>query len=161
MTITTTALRLSDSFAGSLGLLNRPLDPDTLIRTARRQTGLDDFGDASFTEPLIRLLESCSSKSALGIVGRSATKWDVVRFLSNLLILQDAAKRAPEIGTEPISRPVFITGLPRSGTTFLHRLMLTDPVNRAPAVWETISPSARTGTRAQRIARVARQLQRF
>jgi Sulfotransferase family len=161
LTITTTALRLSDSVANLLGLLNRPLDPDPLIQSARRQTGLRDFGDTSFIGPLTRLLDACSTESALSIVGRSATRWDVVRFLSNLLIVQDASARCPEMTTAPIQQPIFITGLPRSGTTFLHRLMLTDPANRAPAVWETIAPSPIAGTRKQRIARVARQLKAF
>ncbi|WP_428531274.1 sulfotransferase family protein [Rhodopila sp.] len=161
MTITTTALRLSDRVGASLGLMDRPLDPDPLIRKARHQTGLSDFGDASFIGPLTRLLDACYAESALSIVGRQATKWDVVRFLSNLLILQDAAARSPAIDETPIRRPVFITGLPRSGTTFLHRLMLMDRVNRAPAVWETIAPSPSAGTQQQRIARVTRQLRAF
>ena len=161
LTITTTALKLSDKVADLLGLLDRPLIADPLIQIARRQTGLSDFGDAAFIGPLSRLLESCSEESALSIVGRSATKWDVVRFLSNLLLIQDEAARCPEMDASQVRRPIFITGLPRSGTTFLHRLMLTDPVNRAPAVWETIYPSPLAGTPEQRIARVARQLRAF
>jgi hypothetical protein len=161
LTITTTVLRMADSFGELLGMLDRPLNPDPLIQIARRQTGLSDFGDTSFLGPLTRLLDACSTESSLSIVGRSATRWDVVRFLSNLLIVQDAAARFPKMIEAPIRQPVFITGLPRSGTTFLHRLMLTDPVNRAPAVWETISPSPATGTREQRITRVARQLKAF
>jgi Sulfotransferase family len=161
LTITTTALRLSDMVADRLGLLDGPFDPDLLIQIARRQTKLRDFGDTAFIGPLTRLLESCSTESALSIVGRSATKWDIVRFLSNLLLIEDAASRSPEMSGEPIDQPIFITGLPRSGTTFLHRLMLTDPANRAPTVWETIYPSPSAGTREQRIARVARQLKAF
>jgi hypothetical protein len=161
VTITTTVLRLADGFAEPLGLLDRPLHPDPLIQMARRRTGLSDFGDTSFIGPLTCLLASCSAESALSLVGRSATKWDIVRFLSNLLIVQDASTQCPAMCAAPIDQPVFITGLPRSGTTFLHRLMLTDPANRAPAVWETIAPSAAAGTRQQRIARVARQLKAF
>ncbi len=161
MTITTMALRLSDTVADLLGLLDRPINPDPLIQIARRRTGLGDFGETSFIGPLTRLLESCSTESALSIVGRSATKWDVVRFLSNLLLVQNAAAQSPAMRAAPVRQPVFITGLPRSGTTFLHRLMLTDPANRAPTVWETIYPSPVAGTRDQRIARVARQLKTF
>ena len=84
-----------------------------------------------------------------------------MRFLSNLLIVQDALSHSAPLAAAPIHQPVFITGLPRSGTTFLHRLMLTDPANRAPTVWETIYPSPAAGTREQRIARVARQLKAF
>jgi hypothetical protein len=161
LTIITKALQVSDKVADVLGLLDRPIEADPLIRIARRQTGLRDFGDTSFIGPMTRLLESISSESGLSIVGRGATKWDVVRFLSNLLLIQDAVARCPEITALPIQQPIFITGLPRSGTTFLHRLMLTDPANRAPAVWETIYPSPVAGTRERRIARVARQLKAF
>jgi len=161
LTITTTALRVSDALAYHLGLLDRPILPDPLIQSARRQTGLNDFGDTAFAGPLNRLLDAVSTESALSIVGRSATRWDIVRFLSNLLIVQEASVRCPEINGTPIRQPVFITGLPRSGTTFLHRLMLTDPVSRAPAVWETIAPSPAAGTREKRIARVGRQLKAF
>jgi hypothetical protein len=152
---------MSDAIADVLGLLDRPLAVDPLIQAARKQTGLEDFGDISFIGPLTRLLESCSRESALGVVGRSATKWDIVRFLSNLLLVQDGVVRYPEMTAAPVQQPIFITGLPRSGTTFLHRLMLTDPANRAPAVWETIYPSASAGTRDARIIRVARQLKAF
>lgn len=161
MTIITQALRLTDAVVGSFGWLDRPLDPDELIRIARRRTGLRDFGDTAFIGPLTRLLKSCSAESALSVVGRSATRWDIVRFLSNLLTIQAACTRNPSIEATPVHRPIFITGLPRSGTTFLHRLMLLDEANRAPAVWETISPSPEAGTRQRRIAAVARQLKAF
>ena len=161
MTLLTRALSMTDAVAGALGLLDRRLDPDELIRLAQRQTGLQDFGDTTFAGPLARLLESCSTESALSIVGRSATRWDIVRFLSNLLSIQAEFARQPAIGAAPIRQPIFITGLPRSGTTFLHRLMLTDGANRGPAVWETIAPSPASGTKRQRIASVARQLKTF
>ena len=161
MTITTRALRLSDRIAGHLGFLDRPIEAGRLIGIARRQTGLTDFGDTSFMDPLTRLLKSCSTESALGLVGRSATKWDMVRFLTNLLLIQAESARSPRMEQAPVPQPLFITGLPRSGTTFLHRLMLTDPANRAPTVWETIYPSAMAGTREERIAKVARQLKAF
>jgi Sulfotransferase family len=161
LTLATRALSLIDSAADFLGLLDRPITPDSLIRAACNRTGLSDFGDTSLIDPLGRLLESCCRESALSVVGRSATRWDVVRFLSNLLLLQDAFTRTPDIAAQPIAQPIFITGLPRSGTTFLHRLLLTDPQNRAPLVWETIYPSPASGSKDQRIARVARQLKAF
>jgi hypothetical protein len=161
LTFLTSALRIPDAVAGFLGTLDRPLDPDLLIRSARRQTGMRDFGDIPFIGPLTRLLDSCSRESNLSLVGRSATNWDVVRFLSNLLTVQAAIAQHPEIAKAEIRQPIFITGLPRSGTTFLHRLMLTDEANRAPAVWETIYPSPTAGSRNQRIAKAARQLKAF
>ena len=161
MTIATALLRFADRIVSPSGLLDRPILASDLIRIARKQTGLAEFGDIDFTGPLSRLLDACVNESALSIVGREATRWDCVRFLSNLLLIQDARAREPGIDAEPIQKPIFIAGLPRSGTTFLHRLMLTDPVNRAPAVWETIYPSPASGTRPDRIRRVAGQLKAF
>lgn len=161
MTFVRTALRLADSAAETVGWLNRPLEPDRLIHLAHRRTGLRDFGETAFIGPLARLLHACSTEAKLSVVGRSATHWDVIRFLSNLLLIQDAAAHDPKLAGTPIVKPVFITGLPRSGTTFLHRLMLLDEQNRAPAVWETIAPSPADGSKPARIRRVARQLRTF
>ena len=162
MSVTANALRAADSIADMAGLLRRPLRPDDLIARARKQTGLVDFGQASFAGPLRRLLAACAAPEAdLSLVGRMATRWDVTRFLSNLLRFQAEEARRPEIAGQRIERPIFITGLPRSGTTFLHRLMMTDPVNRAPLVWETIFPWHSGSGPDRRAARVAGQLRAF
>ncbi|HEY5205717.1 MAG TPA: sulfotransferase [Roseiarcus sp.] len=60
--------------------------------------------------------------------------------LSTLLIFADAEREDRTILTRPLARPIFITGLPRSGTTFLHGLLAEDPGNRAPRIWEAIYP---------------------
>lgn len=165
MILQTSVLELADGVAAALGLLRRPLDDGALLGLARRRSGLDDFGDLSFTEPLRQLLAACTGEASLGLVGRMATRWDVLRFLTNLLALRAAEQRDPAIGEAAIERPIVITGLPRSGTTFLHRLLLADPHNRAPRVWQTIYPyplsEPRRGADTDRPARVARQLRAF
>jgi Sulfotransferase family len=160
--ILTTALKLADALAGRLGLLDRRFAADDLMRRARRRTGLEDFGDVDLGEPLRRFLDSCSDDASLSLIGRFATSWDVVRFLSNLLLLRAAEREHKEILQEPIAQPIFITGLPRSGTTFLHRMMLEDPANRGPLVYETIYPSPPPPSKPdRRAAQVARQLRTF
>jgi hypothetical protein len=161
------ALNVVDSVADMVGVLRQPLRVEKLIARAQRETGCTDFGDVSFLEPLRRLLAACSAPEAdLSLVGRLATEWDVARFLTNLLRLKSEEARSPDIAKQRIERPIFITGLPRSGTTFLHRLMMSDPNNRAPLVWETIFPwppaagSASPGP-DRREAHVARQLRMF
>ena len=162
VSVTSTALRVADSVADLLGILSRPLRADPLIARARKETGLRDFGDTTFLEPLDRLLTACGEPDAnLSFVGRRATEWDVVRFLTNLLRFRQAEQDHPDIAQVRIEKPIFITGLPRSGTTFLHRLMMTDPENRAPLVWETIYPWPPGGHRDTRAAQVAKQLKAF
>ena len=166
MSVTSTSLLLADSIADMAGILRRPLRVEDLIARACRQAGHSDFGETIFLEPLRRLLGAVSAPEAdLSLIGRLATRWDVVRFLANLLRFQAEEVRRPEIAAQKIERPIFITGLPRSGTTFLHRLMMTDPANRAPLVWETIFPWPNgNGTSHgpdRRAARVARQLKTF
>ena len=95
--IPTTALKLADTVAGKLGLLDRRFAADELIRRARRRTGLEDFGDVDLGEPLRRFLDACVDDAWLSVVGRFATRWDVVRFLSNLLLLRAAERAHPEI----------------------------------------------------------------
>lgn len=160
--IPTYVLKLADSAAGAIGLLDRRFATDSLIRLARRRTRLEDFGDVDLGEPLRRFLKACSDEANLSAVGRFATRWDVVRFLSNLLTMRAAEVQHAEITGEPIAQPIFITGLPRSGTTFLHRMMLEDTANRAPLVYETIYPSpAPPGRADRRAAKVAGQLHTF
>ncbi len=164
MTAIGAALWTGDKIAGWSGFLRRPLEAARLMDRARERSGSGNFGEIPVAEPLERLLEACQAEASLGLVGRIALEWDVLRFLSNLLELAAAERRAPEIAHAPIAQPIFITGFPRSGTTFLHELMMCDPINRAPRVWETIYPFPmlhEAGGGHKRIARVARQLRMF
>ncbi len=92
------------------------LDETTLLNKARAQTGLDDFGDDSFREALRVLLRAFETEAELSFVGRICVHEDSVRLLSNRLRLVADRRRHPAIGAEVIRRPLFITGLPRSGT---------------------------------------------
>ena len=165
LSIKDAALRLADAAASMFGLLGRPIDAAALLNKAAAETGLSDFGDDSFLEPLRTFLASCAAEADLGVVGQAATKWDVLRFLVNLLRLRDAERQNSAILREQIRQPIFITGLPRSGTTFLHRMMMADQRNRVPLVWQTIHPypdlGLRPGARDTRIDRVARNLRMF
>ncbi len=161
MLLQSSVLNLADGVADAFCLLRRPLPVEALLALARRRSGLSDFGDTAFVDPLRRLLAACLDEASLSLVGRIATRWDVVRFLSNLLRFHDAEQRDPAIALQPIERPIFITGLPRSGTTFLHRLLMEDPDNRAPRVWQTIYPYPSGHGRDARPAQVARQLRAF
>jgi Sulfotransferase family len=154
------ALAAADALAGRVGLLDRLIEPEQLIALAERRSGLHDFGDAAFRQPMQRLLTAGVNEAALSVVGRSALRWDTLRFLGNLLHLRAAESHNPAILETPIEKPIFITGLPRSGTTFLHRLLLEDRRNQAPRVWQTVDPYPARGP-DHAIRQVSRQLRLF
>ncbi|MBV9198973.1 MAG: sulfotransferase [Alphaproteobacteria bacterium] len=161
---TSALFHIADILSDALAPMREPISADELIALAQRRTGLTDFGGSPPKGPLQNLLRACFDDANLSLVGRIATRWDVVRFLSNLLRLAEEEKRAPEILAEPIRRPIFISGLPRSGTTFLHTLLAEDPANLVPRVWQMIHPYP-VRTRGSgldfRARRVARQLRLF
>jgi hypothetical protein len=57
-----------------------------------------------------------------------------------LRLVQAWSKRSEALTAPLIQWPIFITGMPRSGSTFLHELLAEDPENRAPRVWEVMFP---------------------
>jgi hypothetical protein len=130
-------------FAGALFTADEArLAPEPLIADAAKGTRLDakPLADARLIEALGALTSSLREEAWLSPFGRLAARWDLKRMLSTLLILADAEREDPAILTRPLASPIFITGLPRSGTTFLHGLLADDPLNRAPRIWEAIYP---------------------
>ena len=149
------------SCAGLEGIGLRSTAPSAteLIDRAKRRCGLEDFAGNEFVEPLSRLLESCHREARLSVIGKMALRSDVVRILCNRLLLARDRETYPEIGGQEIREPLFIVGLPRSGTTLLHILLAADPAHRAPLTWEVMSPSPPTSKdRDQRIRQAARNL---
>lgn len=122
------------------GLSFPSLDEDTLIARARRDTGLDDFGDDWFRTPLRRLLHALETEAAMTTLGRITTRADLLRILANRLRIEDAHRRHPEVAAAPVTAPIFVIGLPRTGTSILHDLLAQDPANRVPMSWEVMHP---------------------
>ena len=118
------------------------LTPESLFAEAKRATRLDPtpFGDSNLIEALTALTSSLKEEASLSPFGRLAAGWDLKRMLSTFLMFADAEREDRTILTRPLARPIFISGLPRSGTTFLHGLLAADPANRAPRIWEAIYP---------------------
>ncbi|MEJ2672271.1 MAG: sulfotransferase, partial [Deltaproteobacteria bacterium] len=138
------------------------LDENILLNKATEATGLDDFGDTSFLQPFRLLLQAFETEAKFNFIGRICVHGDTVRMLKSRLHLMADRRRHPAIADEVIRRPLFITGLPRSGTTFLHALLAQDPAHRAPQVWEVMYPSPPPETASyasdSRITTTSRQL---
>jgi hypothetical protein len=123
-----------------LGLTPISLSEKSLLAGAAKESGLTDFGPDSFRPGLAKLLESIESEGRLTLFGRFFARRQLVELLGHRLALVDYRKRRPEIAEQVIRRPLFILGLPRTGTTLLYGLLAEDPANRAPLSWEIDQP---------------------
>ena len=153
-------LRAADRAATAMGVAGANLETDDLMQCALERMQISAFCDRAFVPALRRLLDSYEREADLNLFGRYAARWDVLRCLTNLLRFEAEEARAPEILQQRIERPIFITGLPRSGTTLLHALLALDPALRAPRCWQTISPYPE-GAKDDRRETVERQLRLF
>ena len=122
------------------GIGRARLDENSLIAAARKQSGLKDFGDDSFVEPMRVLLHSLEHEADLNPLGRMLTRQSLVRLLRNRLLAQDLLVKHPEILERPMPAPVVIVGLARSGTTRLHRLLAADSRFLHMKSWESVHP---------------------
>lgn len=124
-----------------LGLSTGDLSVKPLLDAACRQTKLSDWGDESFIEGLETLARSFQAEANLNLIGKMNEEQEMMRRLTNRLYIQRLLTDHPEIKERPISRPLFILGLPRTGTTLLHRLLMQDAAVRAPLLWELLRPA--------------------
>ena len=123
-----------------IGVQPLNLSLNKLLQTATDNTGLSDFGENDFRQPLALLLEGLEKEANLSLLGRIIAKSDLVRTLENRLNFVALLKQQPEIEEQRIERPIFVVGPPRSGTTIFHDLLVMDPDNRVPLTWETARP---------------------
>lgn len=116
------------------------IDAQELLAAAQARTALNYFGDAPLHEPLAALCKSMNEEIELHALGRTYARQQLLGLLSTRLRLVDLWKRHPEILEIPIERPIIIIGLPRSGTTILHKLLGRDPMRCMSPFWEQIMP---------------------
>lgn len=124
-----------------VGIGGRPITVGGVLSDARRRTGLRDFGDEAFLEPLEVLVGSINQEAVLNPVGHMIIRGRIVGILANKLVAQHAFQRHPEILDIAVEPPIVVAGLARTGTTMLHRLIAHDPAIRSLASWEAINPA--------------------
>ncbi len=116
------------------------MDPEALIEAARRDTGLDDFGGDGFREGLTVLCGALEKEARLHPAGQQVARSQLLRLLCNRLRIHDWHTRHPEIADQPVAAPIFVLGLPRTGTTALSALLARDPDTRSLRTWESSQP---------------------
>lgn len=116
---------------------------DDLHESAIRATGLDDFGDGAYREPLQILLDSYAEEAGLTELGSKMFRFFLKGALVARLLSEASWKANPGHAGVEITRPIFVTGLPRTGTTALHRLLTADPAHQGLEMWLCEFPQPR------------------
>ena len=114
----------------------RPPTVDALLAAARDDTQLDDFGGTSFLEGLEVFLESMARDAALTATGSDELVATIGGRLRNRLQIEAWYRTHPEIEDQVVDRPLFITGLPRTGSSALANLLSIEPQFRCLRMWE-------------------------
>jgi hypothetical protein len=128
---------------------NRPGRPDIgtiadLHDAATRMTGLSDFGDESdYLDGLTAVLSSFERDEQLTPYGNRVVRAQLRGALAARALAEAAFVQYPAHAQVRIERPIFVTGLPRTGTTALHRLLCEDPGHQGLELWLTQVPQPR------------------
>ena len=123
----------------------RRLDVDRMVANARRRTGLGDLGDDRCLTALRVLVRAINDEAQLTPTGVLLQRQRIEGALVNRLRVQRMLKRHPEIHDLDLGKVVLITGLQRTGTTALHRLVASHPGMRALTSWEALNPAPLPG----------------
>jgi hypothetical protein len=116
---------------------------DEFHEQAITATGLSDFGSTEYTEPLKLLLADFDKYGSFTPIGEQITAGGTVGLLIARLFAEEGFKKHPEFLTTPIEKPIVILGLPRSGSTMLHRLLVQDPGTQHLVPWLGNTPMPR------------------
>ena len=135
-------LRATNAIGGALQRI-RPLpslDRDDLLAAAEKKTGLTDYGPDTFRPGLDALLDSLNGEARLNTLGRIAARSSIQGRLEDRLRIVDWRKGHADVAAQRIERPIFVLGLPRTGTTALYGALAANPALRSPVSWEVTFP---------------------
>lgn len=118
---------------------------EDLHASATKLVGLDDFGpdEDNYREALGVLLDSYQRDANLTVLGSKMNRFFLRGALVARLLSEAAWKQYPQHADVAIERPIFVTGLPRTGTTILHRLLGADPCQQGLHLWLAEFPQPR------------------
>lgn len=116
---------------------------DDVVASAVRATGLEDFGGHEHEEGLRVLVEDYAGAAGLTETGARRMRAGLKGVLVARLMAELGFARRPEHADVAITRPIVVTGLPRSGTTLLQRLLTAVPDHQGLETWLADLPQPR------------------
>ncbi len=113
---------------------------DDIIAAASAKTGLSDIGDRSVLEGLERLLVAYAGEARFTERGSQMAHGDLVNTMATRMQIEDWLAKHPRLLEAPVEKPLFVFGLPRTGTTLMINLLASDPARRSFLRWEIYEP---------------------
>ncbi len=108
-----------------------------LIAAAQQLTGgLTNLGDDAILDALNRLVDGLNNEAKLSPRGEKSVEGMLIGTLANRLRVEDYLAKHPEVLERPVEKPMFVFGLPRTGTTLVINLLSVDPARRSFLRWE-------------------------
>jgi hypothetical protein len=117
-----------------------PLKVDALLSAAKDKAKYDAFGDDWFLEPLGVLVDALNGEAQLSEMGLSMTERRLTALLVDRLRLRKLQADNPEVLDVEVKVAAEICGLPRTGSTLLHRLLSASPQLTSTLSWECSYP---------------------
>ena len=127
------------NLAGSLFPSKPDLSEQYILNAAMNSTSFNNWGSNSFQEGMRQLLNSSIKEAKLHFFGRQFLQKGCIRAVKDRIRLQKAFQKNQEILNPPVEKPVFILGLPRTGTTFLQNLLFQNDHFRHLHYWEQVA----------------------
>jgi hypothetical protein len=123
------------------GAFREEVTLENAMKHAMNETKLSDFGDTTFVDSYSLLVKTPTHQSLkLTNLGCFMYHKELNMSMNRRLKFIQFLKDCPLVSKIRVPTPVFVMGLPRTGTTFLHRLLSLDPLVRAPFLWELLAP---------------------
>jgi hypothetical protein len=116
------------------------MDAQGIVAAARRETGLIDYGDEAIIAGLTVLTEALEREARLTERGKAIAEKTLIDALAGRLRVEDHLAKHPELLDRPVEKPMFVFGLPRTGTTLVINLLHADPARRCFIRWESFNP---------------------
>lgn len=129
------------------GLFKITLQPEALKEKAIQRSQLTDFGPADYEVGLKMACQSFETDGNLSFFGQVGAQDILIRALESRLAWVEWSKNTPE--KPALNAPIIIVGLPRTGTTLLHRLLAQFPGIRAFNAWELADPLSKKDPQAR------------
>jgi len=114
---------------------------EDIIAAAQARTGLTEIGDRSVLVGLDNILRAYETEGSFSKAGRQMALDELVTYMSSRMRIEDWLARHPELLDRPIEKPLFVFGLPRTGTTLMINLLACDPARRSFLRWEIYEPT--------------------